>query len=880
MMAGDARSAPDQPAGVPAGVVVGAVPDAVSSGQAARIGDLADAAKVQITIVLMPKRAALAAQADAVNDPASPRFHHFLTFAEMKAQFMPSDADVASVETWARNGGLSEVNRWSTNHAIVLAGSAAQVNALLGVKLGQYRLRGATYFANDRAPTVAASVAPTIADILGLNSLDRFQPASVGPQSVRDATDLPHVATGAFVTTETLRIDANPKAPHGRMAAGVKPRISGPVGFGIEPEDIWSEQAYDYQGLAKFSHCCNPNNLATGSPVETSIAVIGAHKPDPKDLTGFFKTTYNLAANISLVSIGSPKCCDDEMTLDTEWSGATSNSMGTSNNTAHIYIYAAGSLSNGDLLNAWEAALSGNATRIATTSFSNIEPAFGGIGNSSISDYTDVTRAMTAMGWTLIAAAGDAGADGYTDSSSQSCLRGAVLYPPTDPNVLAAGGTSLTLNTPLAYGSETAWCGNGCGSNTACSGGLTKAKTDGGGGGGGCSDTFPATAWNPGGCAGKHRAIPDLSLNANAGQIIYYSYGPSSFCTGSLCTYDGTSIVAPELAGFFAQENAYLMTLGNNCGPSHDAACAPLGLRGGACAAQPILRHRFRQHVERPEQRLQRGGGIRSGDRAGLGEHDAARLGHQQLPDVRGIDAAADQFRRRAAQHAVFRAGDGDIRDQRGQSRGCRLHGGAGQRSDGHENRADPRCRQSVLGRTENPGGAQRGGADRLRAGMPHRLCPRLGQSWRRQYGGELRPDLHGNEHAVQLFGIGLPGRRRHAILYRFLPPDGEFLGRWPVPDGGHELHRTGSGGAPVHLCESLPAGHRELPGVQHVIDPDLPDQSGAAADAADHQLQGLLRDRPAMREGGGRVSMRRQRPVGHAQEGTPRRVRPGGHAQ
>jgi subtilase family serine protease len=544
-----------------------------------------DAAKVQITIVLMPKRAALAAQADAVNDPASPRFHHFLTFAEMKAQFMPSDADVASVETWARNGGLSEVNRWSTNHAIVLAGSAAQVNALLGVKLGQYRLRGATYFANDRAPTVAASVAPTIADILGLNSLDRFQPASVGPQSVRDATDLPHVATGAFVTTETLRIDANPKAPHGRMAAGVKPRISGPVGFGIEPEDIWSEQAYDYQGLAKFSHCCNPNNLATGSPVETSIAVIGAHKPDPKDLTGFFKTTYNLAANISLVSIGSPKCCDDEMTLDTEWSGATSNSMGTSNNTAHIYIYAAGSLSNGDLLNAWEAALSGNATRIATTSFSNIEPAFGGIGNSSISDYTDVTRAMTAMGWTLIAAAGDAGADGYTDSSSQSCLRGAVLYPPTDPNVLAAGGTSLTLNTPLAYGSETAWCGNGCGSNTACSGGLTKAKTDGGGGGGGCSDTFPATAWNPGGCAGKHRAIPDLSLNANAGQIIYYSYGPSSFCTGSLCTYDGTSIVAPELAGFFAQENAYLMTLGNNCGPSHDAACAPLGRAADAVYA-------------------------------------------------------------------------------------------------------------------------------------------------------------------------------------------------------------------------------------------------------------------------------------------------------
>ncbi len=39
----------------------------------------------------------------------------------------------------------------------------------------------------------------------------------------------------------------------------------------------------------------------------------------------------------------------------------------------------------------------------------------------------------------------------------------------------------------------------------------------------------------------------------------------------------GTSIVAPELAGFFAQQNAYGLVLGSVCGTAGTAPCAPLG---------------------------------------------------------------------------------------------------------------------------------------------------------------------------------------------------------------------------------------------------------------------------------------------------------------
>jgi subtilase family serine protease len=161
----------------------------------------------------MPKRDPLAAGAQAVSDQASPNFHHFLTLAELKAQFMPADADVAAVEASAKRGGLTETQRWPTNHAIVLQGTVGQVNALPSVKLGQYRMNGAVYYANDRAPTVSPEVAGKIAEVLGLDSLTRFHSATPGVHGLAQPTDVPHVATGSFLTPETISTSANLRAP-------------------------------------------------------------------------------------------------------------------------------------------------------------------------------------------------------------------------------------------------------------------------------------------------------------------------------------------------------------------------------------------------------------------------------------------------------------------------------------------------------------------------------------------------------------------------------------------------------------------------------------------------------------------------------------------
>jgi hypothetical protein len=130
------------------------------------------------------------------------------------------------------------------------------------------------------------------------------------------------------------------------------------------------------------------------------------------------------------------------------------------------------------------------------------------------------------------------------------------------------GGCRQTFNR------ETSWTGKGC----------QGPGGNGGGGGGGCSGTFFAPSWNSvGNCGDNRRSIPDLSLNAGSHQAVYY--GRSWQGLGG-----GTSIAAPELAGFFAQANSYLAVIGlagQICGPKHNLICGPIGQPGAPLYAAP-----------------------------------------------------------------------------------------------------------------------------------------------------------------------------------------------------------------------------------------------------------------------------------------------------
>ena len=120
-------------------------------------------------------------------------------------------------------------------------------------------------------------------------------------------------------------------------------------------------------------------------------------------------------------------------------------------------------------------------------------------------------------GVTFVAATGDAGAPG--------------LYPAYSPNVLAVGGTSLTLLAGGNYGGESGWSD----------------------GGGGTSITEGQPAYQANFQATGRRTIPDVSLDADpdAGASVFDSYDDTAGAGPWLRT-GGTSLAAPVWAALIA----------------------------------------------------------------------------------------------------------------------------------------------------------------------------------------------------------------------------------------------------------------------------------------------------------------------------------------
>jgi subtilase family serine protease len=542
-------------------LIPGFVPAPVASGQAKLIRPIATSLPIRLTLVLKPPhREELAKLAADVSNSKSPAYRRFLTADQWKARFAPTDAQVEAVSKWARSSGLRETHRYRTNLAIVVDSDVATVQRVFAVHLNEYEHDQRRFFANDKAPTLPPQVVGLLDDVLGLNSFGMMRPH--GATAVR-LPDIPAPPTPSRQFGVQKQFKSNAKAAAPRRRRQLSPDITGPNPGFLEPPDLWSSQAYDFAALAKLSHCCNPTHNQGGTPKETSIALIDANSLQQSDVQTFFNT-YGLAWNLTEIQLNGPNCCDSETTMDVEWAGAMANSFGSYQDTAALYVYEGGSWQYSDNYNAWLSALDEDRARVASMSGGESEDAISvnSGNNTTMNDFSAIFDSMIARGWTLVASSGDNGA--YDDCSNLT-----VRYPASDPNFIAVGGTTLTLSgPPLQFVSETAWTGTGCPNNA-------------GGGGGGCSAVFSPPWWQPPlACAAgqkpppgsSSRAVPDLALNAYPDQAVYFQ--------GAWVGSGGTSIAAPEIAGFLAQENSYLAflkTRGVTCEPSRNQPCTPLG---------------------------------------------------------------------------------------------------------------------------------------------------------------------------------------------------------------------------------------------------------------------------------------------------------------
>ena len=105
------------------------------------LGHVASGNQVSFDLVLNLRDAAGAkALVNAVSDPASAQYRHYLTDAQWIARYAPTQASVASAETWLRQQGFKVGSVPADRLFVSAQGSAAQVESAFGTTLGNFKV--------------------------------------------------------------------------------------------------------------------------------------------------------------------------------------------------------------------------------------------------------------------------------------------------------------------------------------------------------------------------------------------------------------------------------------------------------------------------------------------------------------------------------------------------------------------------------------------------------------------------------------------------------------------------------------------------------------------------------------------------------------------
>ena len=150
---------------------------------------------------------------DAVQNPASPSYHKWLTVEEYAARFGAQAADIGRVSSWLKQQGLAidRVGRLGTR--IGFRGTGGQVEAAFHTEIHNYDLGGVTHYAMASAPLIPSELAPAV---LGLRGFHDFP--------VPSPEDAPRGAS----PVRSIRSTARPRSARATSQRSTTPRRSPP----------------------------------------------------------------------------------------------------------------------------------------------------------------------------------------------------------------------------------------------------------------------------------------------------------------------------------------------------------------------------------------------------------------------------------------------------------------------------------------------------------------------------------------------------------------------------------------------------------------------------------------------------------------------------
>ena len=456
-----------------------------------------------------------------VNLPGSPNFHKFLSAAQFKAQYAPTDAQVQGVVDHLRKYGFTNIVVSGNNALVEADGNAMNAGAAFNTTLKSFQFKGEQHFANDAEAMVPASLGDTVNAVLGLQDYNR-----------------PHVMSHHL----------SPDAIKKFAAAGQ---------VGHQPTD--------------FAQIYNAGSTPTASNTVVGIVTWGDMTQTIADLHTF-TSNHGLPTVNTLTVKGSTGTLADDGD-DGEWALDSQDIIGVSGGVQQLIFYAAingnssdSGLTDANITAAFNKAVTDNVAKVINVSLGEDETAAHNSGTQSADD--QVFAQAVAQGQTFSIASGDAGvyqwstdsstgSPGYVANSSGTVKIDLTHYsvsePASSPNVISVGGTTLSTTGTTTWSGETVW-NEGLAHITSSSSSNERLWAT----GGGVSLFENAPAWQSAALGATKREMPDLAFDAaSATGAIIVANGQSGQ------QYGGTSLAAPIFAGIWARiQSAHNNSLG------------------------------------------------------------------------------------------------------------------------------------------------------------------------------------------------------------------------------------------------------------------------------------------------------------------------------
>ncbi len=340
--------------------------------------------------------AELAALLSAIENPASPQYHHYLTAAQYAAAFGPSEAERDTALATLRALGFTVTATDDASGLAQASGSVGKIEAVFGVHLYDERTAdGAQYIAADGIPHLPVALAAVVTGVVGLDTRPAVQRRS--PQ------------------------------------LGLAPQATG--GGGLDPSAL--RAAYDVTPLTSQG--------LDGSGETIAIAEIDRFRQS--DVSTYDSAFALTTPDVQVVKVaGGTTTTSPEPVLDIEVLQAIAPK-------AQIIAYESGSDLD-SLAQMFDRIVSDNRAQIVSISLGACEL---GVDNSSASGFLDALdsafQRADAQGMSVLVSSGDSGAYGCQDNHLS------VDLPAASPFVTAVGGTALFPGADNSYGSEDGWEG-------------------------------------------------------------------------------------------------------------------------------------------------------------------------------------------------------------------------------------------------------------------------------------------------------------------------------------------------------------------------------------------------------------------------------------